>query len=85
MNKMFRAAMQRGGRGNSSSPSTDAVIKQALHPASTTAVAPAKKTTKKKKSKSDILWSVVNSDVAGKFANTFGQKASDAVLTKIFG
>ena len=82
---MFRAAMQRGGRGNSSSLSTDAVIKQALHPASTTAVAPAKKTTKKKKSKSDILWSVVNSDVAGKFANTFGQKASDAVLTKIFG
>lgn len=83
MNKMFRAAMQRGGRGNSSSSSTNAVIKQALQPASTT-VAPAKKT-KKKKSKSDILWSVVNSNVAGKFANTFGQKASDAVLAKIFG
>ena len=82
MKKMFRAAMQRGGRGNSSS-STNAVIKQALQPASTT-VAPAKKT-KKKKSKSDLLWSVVNSDIAGKFANTFGQKASDAVLTKIFG
>ena len=81
MNKMFRAAMQRGGRGNSS-PSTNSVIKQALQPAST-AVAPAKKT-KKKKSKSDLLWSVVNSNIAGKFANTFGQKASDAVLAKIF-
>ena len=60
MNKMFRAAMQRGGRGNSSS--ANAVIKQALQssaePAST-AVTPAKIT--KKKSKSDILWSMVNS------------------------
>ena len=83
MNKMFRAAMQRGGRGNSSN--TNALIQQALQPSSkpaSTAVAPAKKT--KKKSRSDILWSVVSSNIAGKFANTFGQKASDAVLAKIF-
>ena len=84
MNKMFRAAMQRGGRGNSSS--ADAVIQQALQPSTkpaSTSLTPAKKT--KKKSKSDILWSIVNSNVAGKFADTFGQKVSDAVLTKIFG
>lgn len=84
MNKMFRAAMQRGGRGNTSSPvSTNAVIKQALQPASTTTVTTKQK--KKKKSLGDVLWSVVNSNVAGKFADTFGQKASEAVLTKIFG
>ena len=84
MNKRFRAAIQKGGRGNSSN--TNALIQQALQPSTkpaSTAVAPAKKN--KNKSRSDILWSMVNSDIAGKFANNFGQKASDAVLAKIFG
>ena len=90
MNKRLRAALQRGGRGNSGDDvETNAVIRQVLHNtkpsgnATSSTSAPTSK--KKKRSKSDILWSVVNSNAATQFANKFGQKASDAVLNKIFG
>ena len=88
LNKRLRAALQRGGRGNTGDDvETNAVIRQVLHNTTpsgngTSTSAP---TNKKKRSKSDILWSMVNSNAATQFANKFGQKASDAVLTKIFG
>lgn len=89
LNKRLRAALQRGGRGNSDldDVETNAVIRQVLHnkTPSGNATSTSAPTSKKKRSKSDILWSVVNSNAATQFANKFGQKASDAVLTKIFG
>ena len=82
--KRLRAVLQRGGRGNAGGggddAETNAVIQQVLQTPSTSTSKP-----KKKKSKSDILWSMVNSNVVTQFADKFGQKASDAVLTKIFG
>ena len=88
LNKRLRAALQRGGRGNAGDDvETNAVIQQVLHnkTPSGKATSTSVPTSKKKRSKSDILWSVVNSNAATQFANKFGQKASDAVLTKIFG
>ena len=85
-NKRLRAALQRGGRGNAGDDvETNAVIQQVLHNTTPSGNATSTSTSKKKRSKGDILWSIVNSNAATQFANKFGQKASDAVLTKIFG